>query len=367
MINLVGDGYQIQANKGKRQDLGRDEEKQVSLTDSFGRIARKLRISLTDRCNMRCIYCMPQGNVRWFKEEDVLNFDEIIRLVYVLTDLGINKIRLTGGEPLLRPKLEDLIASLKMIRAIKSISMTTNGLLLADKAKQLKEAGLESVNISLDSFRATRFEALTGMNGLKKVMNSIDAADRFGLKVKINTVIIRGWNEDEITDFAKFARKSGHVVRFIEFMPLDGSGIWRPDLVFAKKEMIEIIEKNVGQLVPLSYASSQDQGNDMHSADPAKPYTFVNSRGTIGFIPSITEPFCSSCDRMRLTSDGKLLTCLFEKPGYDLRNLLREGQSETEIKRQLIENVKKKPQGIIKIIQESNLKPSLSLMHTIGG
>lgn len=245
--------------------------------------------------------------------------------------------------------------------------MTTNGLLLADKAKQLKEAGLESVNISLDSFRAARFEALTGMNGLKKVMNSIDAADRFGLKVKINTVIIRGWNEDEITDFAKFARKSGHVVRFIEFMPLDGSGIWRPDLVFAKKEMIEIIEKNVGQLVPLNYASSQDKGNDMHGADPAKPYTFVNSRGTIGFIPSITEPFCSSCDRMRLTSDGKLLTCLFEKPGYDLRNLLREGQSETEIRRQLIENVKKKPQGIIKIIQESNLKPSLSLMHTIGG
>jgi GTP 3',8-cyclase len=367
VINLVGDGYQIQANKEKRQDLGRDEEKQVSLTDSFGRIARKLRISLTDRCNMRCIYCMPQGNVRWFKEEDVLDFDEIIRLVSVLTDLGINKIRLTGGEPLLRPKLEDLISSLKMIRAIKSISMTTNGLLLADKAKQLKEAGLESVNISLDSFRAARFEALTGMNGLMKVMNSIDAADRFGLKVKINTVIIRGWNEDEITDFAKFARKSGHVVRFIEFMPLDGSGIWRPDLVFAKKEMIEIIEKNVGQLVPLNYASSQDKGNDMHGADPAKPYTFVNSRGTIGFIPSITEPFCSSCDRMRLTSDGKLLTCLFEKPGYDLRNLLREGQSETEIRRQLIENVKKKPQGIIKIIEESNLKPSLSLMHTIGG
>ena len=239
----MGDGYQIQANKEKRQDLGRDEEKQVSLTDSFGRIARKLRISLTDRCNMRCIYCMPQGNVRWFKEEDVLNFDEIIRLVSVLTDLGINKIRLTGGEPLLRPKLEDLISSLKMIRAIKSISMTTNGLLLADKAKQLKEAGLESVNISLDSFRAARFEALTGMNGLKKVMNSIDAADRLGLKVKINTVIIRGWNEDEIIDFAKFARKSGHVVRFIEFMPLDGSGIWRPELVFAKKEMIEIIEK----------------------------------------------------------------------------------------------------------------------------
>src|ERR671921_2108257 len=281
MINLVGDGYQIQANKEIRQDLGRDEEKQVSLTDSFGRIARKLRISLTDRCNMRCIYCMPQGNVRWFKEEDVLDFGEIIRLVSVLTDLGINKIRLTGGEPLLRPKLEDLIASLKMIRAIKSISMTTNGLLLADKAKQLKEAGLESVNISLDSFRAARFEALTGMNGLKKVMNSIDAADRFGLKVKINTVIIRGWNEDEITDFAKFARKSGHVVRFIEFMPLDGSGIWQPDLVFAKKEMIEVIINNIGEIVPLDICSNKKDSINLRNADPAALYSFADGKGII--------------------------------------------------------------------------------------
>ena len=316
---------------------------------------------------MRCIYCMPQGNVRWFKEEDLLNFDEIVRLVSILTDLGIEKIRLTGGEPLLRPNLEDLISSLNMIRAIKSISMTSNGLLLVDKARQLKEVGLESVNISLDSFRATRFEALTGINGLKKVMDSIDVAERLGLKVKINTVIIRGWNEDEIKDFAEFARKTGHMVRFIEFMPLDGSGIWQPDLVFAKKEMIEIIEKKVGRIFPLYNAPSQDKGNVMHGADPATPYTFADGKGTIGFIPSVTEPFCSSCDRMRLTSDGKLLTCLFEKPGYDLRSLLRNGQPEHEIKRQLIENVRKKPPGIIELIRKSNLSPSLGLMHTIGG
>ena len=157
---------------------------------------------------MRCIYCMPQGNVRWFKEEDVLNFDEIVRLVSILTDLGIEKIRLTGGEPLLRPNLEDLISSLKMIRAIKSISMTSNGLLLVDKARQLKEVGLESVNISLDSFRAKRFEALTGTNGLKKVMDSIDVAEGLGLKVKINTVIIRGWNEDENQRFCRICKKN---------------------------------------------------------------------------------------------------------------------------------------------------------------
>lgn len=310
---------------------------------------------------------MPQGNVRWFKEEDLLNFDEIVRLVSILTDLGIEKVRLTGGEPLLRPNLEDLISSLNMIRAIKSISMTSNGLLLVDKVRQLKEVGLESVNISLDSFRATRFEALTGINGLKKVMDSIDVAERLGLKVKINTVIIRGWNEDEIKDFAEFARKTGHMVRFIEFMPLDGSGIWQPDLVFAKKEMIEIIEKKVGRILPLYDAPSQDKGNVMHGADPATPYTFADGKGIIGFIPSVTEPFCSSCDRMRLTSDGKLLTCLFEKPGYDLRSLLRNGQPEHEIKRQLIENVRKKPPGIIELIRKSNLRPSLGLMHTIGG
>lgn len=156
---------------------------------------------------------MPQGNVRWFKEEDLLDFDEIVRLVSILTDLGIEKIRLTGGEPLLRPNLEDLISSLNMIRAIKSISMTSNGLLLVDRARQLKEVGLESVNISLDSFRASRFEALTGTNGLKKVMDSIDVAERSGLKVKINTVIIRGWNEDEVKDFAEFARKTGQIGR----------------------------------------------------------------------------------------------------------------------------------------------------------
>jgi GTP 3',8-cyclase len=366
----VGDVNQMAAIKEKRQDPRHDElgeGDQDTLIDSFGRVARKLRISLTDRCNMRCIYCMPQGNVQWFSEEDVLNFDEIVRLVSILTDLGIDKIRLTGGEPLLRPKLEDLISSLKMIRAVKSISMTTNGLLLVDKAKELKEAGLESVNISLDSFRASKFEALTGSNGLKKVMDSIDVADRLGLKVKINTVIIRGWNEDEITDFAEFARKSGHMVRFIEFMPLDGSGIWRPDLVFAKKEIIEIIERHVGQILPLDDARNQDKENIIHEADPAKPYIFADGKGTIGFIPSITEPFCSNCDRMRLTSDGKLLTCLFEKPGFDLRKLVRRGESEREIRRQLLESVKKKPQGIISIIQKNNLRPSLGMMHTIGG
>lgn len=371
-------GVKIQVNEDNNRDARLDEllerqRKQTILMDSFGRIARKLRISLTDRCNMQCKYCMPQGNVHWFKEEDVLNYDEIIRLVSILAELGIEKIRLTGGEPLLRPKLEDLIISLKRINAIKSVSMTTNGLLLGDKVKRLKEAGLDSVNISLDSFRATRFKAITGIDGFDKVMDSINAADSVGLKVKINAVIIRGWNEDEIVDFAEFARTSGHSVRFIEFMPLDGSGMWQPGLVFAKKEMIEVITKNIGKIVPLenhcnnNIINNQSDGMDIRSADPAMLYCFADGKGIIGFIPSITEPFCGSCDRIRLTSDGRLLTCLFEKPGYDLRSMLRDGQSKHDIKRQLIANVKKKPEGIIKIIKASKLKPSLNLMHTIGG
>jgi GTP 3',8-cyclase len=343
-------------------------EKNPALIDSFGRIARKLRISLTDRCNMRCMYCMPPGDVQWFQNENILDYDEIIRLVSILANFGIEKIRLTGGEPILRPKLEDLIIPLTRITGIKSISMTTNGLLLGDKVKQLKDAGLESVNISLDSFKANRFKAMTGIDGVNKVIDSIYAADKVGLKIKINTVVIRGWNDDEIVDFAEFARNSGYTIRFIEFMPLDGSGIWQPSLVFSKKEIVEIIIKKISEIVPLdNYQNNNNDGNIPDNTDPAMLYSFVDGKGTIGFIPSITEPFCGNCDRIRLTSDGRLLTCLFENPGYDLRSMLRSGKSEYYIKKQLIENIKKKPEGIIKSIKTKTLKPSLNAMHTIGG
>src|ERR671910_1068937 len=265
-------------------------EKNHALIDSFGRIARKLRISLTDRCNMRCMYCMPQGDVQWFQNEDILGYAEIIRLVSILANFGIEKIRLTGGEPLLRPKLEDLIIPLTRIIGIKSISMTTNGLLLGDKVRQLKDAGLESVNISLDSFKANKFKAITGIDGVNKVIDSIYAADKVGLKVKINTVIIRGWNDDEIVDFAEFARNSGYTIRFIEFMPLDGSGIWQPNLVFSKKEMIKKITDNMIKIEPLDNSHINNDRNT-HSTDTAMLYSFIDDKGIIGFIPSITEPF----------------------------------------------------------------------------
>jgi GTP 3',8-cyclase len=330
---------------------------QNRLIDGYGRIGRKLRLSVTDRCNMRCIYCMPDNNNEWFEQRNILSYEEIIRLTAIFVSLGIEKLRITGGEPTVRYKIETLIGALSNIRGIKSIDMTTNGLLLIDKVKELKQAGLDGVNISLDTFRADRFKAIAGVDGLDRVLTSIKAADNVGLKVKINAVVIRGWNDDEVVDFARFARDTGYTVRFIEFMPLDGTGIWTPDLVFSKREMIQRINKNVKELVPLNNNNSE----------PATLYSFADSEGTLGFIPSMTEPFCNKCDRLRLTSDGRFLTCLFEDPGYDLKQLLRNRKSDDAIRKYILQCTKKKPEGIVSIIRTNKLRPALNIMHRIGG
>jgi len=327
------------------------------LLDKYGRIAKKLRISVTDRCNMRCIYCMPTNNVKWLNDTEILSFTEIVRLTRILVKLGIEKIRITGGEPLVRPGLQNLIGSISMITGIKRIDLSTNGLLLQDKVDQLSSSGLVGVNISLDSFKEDKFKMMSGVSGVDKVINSIHDASEAGLNVKINTVIIRGWNDDEIVDFAMFARESGLTVRFIEFMPLDGSGIWKPDLVFSKREMIQRINMKVGEIVPMNNESSE----------PARLFSFSDGTGSIGFIPSITEPFCSQCDRIRITSDGRFLTCLFENPGYDLKTLLRNEVSDQVISRFILESLNKKPEGIIRLIRNNDLRPKLNLMHTIGG
>jgi GTP 3',8-cyclase len=375
-----------------KEDNNRNNNFNKSLVDSSGRVARKLRLSVTDRCNMQCIYCMPrdeQGNnktesrsdnnsssaigKRWFAKDEVLSYEEFLRISHIMAQLGIEKIRITGGEPLLRPRVQDLIAGLSKINGIKSISMTTNGLFLGEKADLLKKSGLQSVNISLDTFKAGRFKAMCGVDGLHKVLNSIHAAERAGLKVKINTVVVRGWNDDEVIDFANFAREKGHVVRFIEFMPLDGSGIWAPDLVVSKGEIIARIRNSIGDII--KEASGLIDGADdgarltgAESAAPAKIYSFADGKGTLGFIPSMTEPFCAQCDRVRITSDGRLLTCLFENPGYDIRSLLRNGKkTDQEIADYILESIRKKPEGIVRIIRLKALKPTLNLMHTIGG
>ena len=327
------------------------------MTDGFGRVARKLRISITDRCNMHCMYCMPYNNTEWLEQDNLLSYEEIFNLANIFAALGIKKIRVTGGEPTIRPKMEDLISSLSKIRGIESVSMTTNGLLLREKAKQLKEAGLTSVNISLDTFRADRFKSMSGIDGLNQVLASIQTADDAGLKLKINTVVVRGWNDDEVVDFARFARSMGYTVRFIEFMPLDGRGIWGSNLVVSKREMIERITLNIQELVPLKSDIS----------DPAMLYSFLDGKGTIGFIPSITEPFCQYCDRIRITSEGMFMTCLFANAGYDLKILLRSKKSEDQIKRYILECIKKKPEGVVSMIRSNALRPSLNLMHRIGG
>lgn len=325
--------------------------------DNFNRIVKKIRISVTDRCNMRCVYCMPYDNDDWLNQNSILHFDDIIRLVKIFSCLGIENIKITGGEPLLRPNLPDLIKNLTNIPRIQSVSMTTNGLLLRDKIQELKDSGLQSINISLDTFKPTRFKSMSGINGLHKVLESIKMTRLCGLPVKLNVVVIRGWNDDEILDFVDFSRNTGCIVKFIEFMPLDSTGIWSNNLVVSKKEMIEIINTQKQKLFPLKNNPS----------DPARLYSFEDGKGIIGFIPSITEPFCENCDRIRMTSDGKLYTCLFDSTNYDLKKLIKDGKTDAEIADYIKLCGQEKSEGIIKIIRTHSLKPSLNVMHNIGG
>jgi cyclic pyranopterin phosphate synthase len=306
---------------------------------------------------------MPTNNTKWFDDMEVLTFNEIDRLVSIFVDLGIERIRITGGEPLIRPNLESLINSIALKPEIKSISMTTNGLLLENKVEQLVTAGLSSVNISIDTFKENKFKMITGVEGVNKVFSSIMRAKEAGLEVKINTVIIRGWNDDEIVDFASFAKEENCTVRFIEFMPLDGTGIWRPNLVFSKAEMMERINVKVGKIL----TSCNDNKDGSSNSEPATIYSFAEGKGAVGFIPSITEPFCTNCDRARITSDGRFLTCLFDNQSYDLKGLLRSGATDEDIIKYIIQSMTQKPEGIIRIIKNDNLKPALNLMHTIGG
>lgn len=331
-----------------------------NLKDRFNRIARKLRISVTDKCNMKCMYCMPKGSVKWLDNKEILNFKEIVRLASIFSYLGITKIRITGGEPLLRPSIENLIIDLTRIESIKTISMTTNGLLLEEKIDQLRSAGLTSLNISLDTFREERFRTINGISNLNKVLRGIQKASDLGIKIKINTVIIRNWNEDEIINFVNFAKDTGLVVRFIEFMPLDGSGIWNLNQVVTKKEIVKIIESNFRNL-------SRNENDSYATSDPATIYNFDNGRGKIGFISSITDPFCSRCDRVRLTSDGRFLTCLYSKEGYDLKKMLRNNETDQKIMDYIINCYTEKPEGIVQLIRINGLRPTMNLMHTIGG
>jgi cyclic pyranopterin phosphate synthase len=289
------------------------------LVDSFGRVHRDLRISVTDRCNFRCTYCMPEEGMPWVPREEILTFEEIERVARVAVErFGIDSIRLTGGEPTMRAHLPVLVARLAQLGV--DLSMTTNGATLGSSAAELREAGLRRVNISLDSLQRDRFIELTRRDELDHVLEGIDAAIAAGFDpVKVNVVCMEGVNDDEIVDFAEFGRARGVQVRFIEFMPLDGGHSWKPGAVVPGERIVATIDA-AHPLVPLP-----------RGHEPAAVWTYADGRGSVGVVPSVTEPFCASCDRVRLTAEGKVRSCLFSLEETDLRSLLRGDATDDDL------------------------------------
>jgi cyclic pyranopterin phosphate synthase len=289
------------------------------LVDSYGRLIRNLRVSITDRCNFRCTYCMPEEGLDWLPREEILSNEEIARLTALFVRLGVEEVRITGGEPTVRKGLPTLIEMLAPLRerGLRSLSMTTNGSSLAAQAHDLAGAGLRRINVSLDSLRRDRFAALTRRDELPAVIAGIRAARDAGLSpVKINVVVVRGVNDDEVVDFARFGRDEGVAVRFIEFMPLDAEHRWDQGSVVPSAEIVAAIDA----VFPLV--------REPRDHDPAEVHRFADGRGEIGVIGSVTEPFCASCDRVRLTADGQLRACLFATEETDLRALLRSGADD---------------------------------------
>jgi cyclic pyranopterin phosphate synthase len=286
------------------------------LTDSHQRPLRNLRLSVTDRCNLRCSYCMPEPEYVWLPREDILHFEELETLVDVFTGLGVDKVRLTGGEPLLRRGLPDLVRRLAARPAIRDLAMTTNGVLLAAQARALRDAGLHRLTVSLDTLRPDRFQELTRYDELGRVLGGIATAAPLFPGLKLDTVVIRGVNDDEIVDLVEFARGHGAEIRFIEYMDVGGATHWSGSRVVSRREMLDLLSAHYGEITPVVEPSSA----------PADRYRLAD--GTVfGIISSTTEPFCDSCDRSRLTADGLWYLCLYAAHGTDLRRPLRAGVS----------------------------------------
>jgi GTP 3',8-cyclase len=292
------------------------------LADSYKRPVKDLRISVTDRCNFRCTYCMPQDEYEWINKKEILTFEEITRLANLFVGLGVEKIRLTGGEPLVRKDLDQLVAKLSAIPGLEDLCLTTNGSLLAEQTEALKVAGLKRVNVSIDTLDNEKFMRMTKRGDLAKVLEGIFAAKKHGLKpIKLNAVVERGVNDDDIIPLVEFCREHGFAMRFIEYMDVGNANSWTSDKLVSKKEILEVI----GARYPL-----REIGRDQGSA-PSVDYEFVDGNGDIGVIASVTEPFCASCTRARLTADGKIVTCLFSQGGHDVKKLLRAGASDEEL------------------------------------
>ena len=294
--------------------------------DTLGRQLRNLRISVTDRCNLRCQYCMPEEEYVWLPRQDLLSFEEISALVDIFAELGVDKLRLTGGEPLMRRDLPALVRMLAAKPGIRDLAMTTNGILLAEQARPLYDAGLHRVTVSLDTLRPERFKRLTRRDTHHKVLGGIVAVRRAGFGgLKLDTVVMRGENEDELVDLIEYGKRVGAEVRFIEYMDVGGATQWSMDRVFARREILEVLGRHYGAVEPLIEEST------------APADRFVLPDGTVfGVISSTTAPFCRSCDRSRLTADGMWYLCLYARQGTDLRGPLRRGASPDEIRALII-------------------------------
>ena len=327
------------------------------LIDSFGRLHNNVRISVTDRCNIRCFYCMPEQDVVFLPRRDVLTFEETERFVRVAARLGINKVRITGGEPLVRRGLPVLIEKLRRVPGIRDIGLTTNGILLAAQAQALYDAGLKRINISLDTLNADKFREITRRDGFEKVLEGIFEAKRVGFQpVKINAVAIRGVTEDEVVPLGQFAREHDVELRFIEFMPLDAENNWQREKVLFAHEVLELLTSAFGPLVP---------AGDQDPQAPASDFVFADGIGRVGIIASVSRPFCMRCNRLRLTADGKLHNCLFSLEGTDVRGPLRHGGSDEEIAQLIRESVGAKKEGH-EINTARFIKPPRA-MYAIGG
>ncbi|MDX2041226.1 MAG: GTP 3',8-cyclase MoaA [Acidobacteriota bacterium] len=327
------------------------------LKDSFGRAIRDLRISITDRCNFRCFYCMPTEAMEWKPKPEILTYEEIITLAEVFVGLGVNKLRVTGGEPMLRRDLESLVERLGAIPGIADLAMTTNAHFLRGRAEALKRGGLQRITISLDSLTPDRFSLLTGRNELHRVLDGIDAALEAGLHpVKVNCVMMRGINDDQAVVFAEFARAKGVHVRFIEFMPLDNGKVWKREMVMPGEET----RARIHEAFPLERVKSDNL------SETARRWRFADGApGEIGFINPVTQPFCGHCSRIRLTADGMIRTCLFSNVEHNIKALLRAGATRDDLIDFIAATIEKKEER--HHINDPEFVQPLRTMSCIGG
>jgi len=331
-------------------------EAQPRLIDTCGRVVRDLRISVTDRCNLRCVYCMPAEGMAWLPKDGLLTFEEIARFSRIALALGVDAIRLTGGEPTVRAELPTLVRMLHALRPGLDLSLTTNGLKLAAMADALRAAGLTRVNVSLDTLSRERFHRIARRDRLAEVLAGLDAARRVGFApIKINAVLMRGFNEDEAVPLARWAREQGFELRFIEWMPLDAQHRWSREQLVPASEILE----QLNAVFPLEPAAGEDP------SAPATVYGYRDGGGRVGMIASVTRPFCGHCDRIRLTADGQIRTCLFSLHEYDFRAALRRGAPDEEIAALLQTAVWRKEPG--HLINSPFFEQPARGMSAIGG